>query len=252
MAVFEIILAVLIVSMMSLVGVFTIFFSNKTISRLLFFLISLSAGTMLGAAFFDLIPESLELNGVMESMILIVVGFLLFFVLEKFILYHHCHEYPECKHEVNRKAALPYLNLIGDGIHNFVDGMIIAVAFLADPGLGVVTTIAVIAHEIPQELGDFGVLLYGGMSKINALAFNFLTALTALIGALFMIFINTGYHSITSLLIPLAAGHFIYISAVDLIPELHKTTSKKQSLLQFGFILLGLILIYYVGIIFKE
>jgi len=252
MAIFEIILAVLIVSLMSLVGILTIFFSNKTVSRLLFYLISFSAGTLLGAAFFDLIPESIEINGIHETMFFTLIGFLIFFVLEKFIIYHHCHDYPECKHEVNRKRALPYLNLLGDGIHNFVDGMIIAVAFLTDPSLGIITTIAIIAHEIPQELGDFGILLYGGMNKINALAFNFLTALTALLGAIFVIFINAEYNSITSLLIPLAAGHFIYISAVDIIPELHKTTNKKQSAIQFALILMGLFIIYIIGLLFHE
>lgn len=250
MVLFEILASVVIVSLVSLVGILTIFFREKTVEDVLFLLISLSAGALLGAAFLDLIPESIEIAGVMNTMWMVIVGFLLFFVLEKFLLFHHAHDHSHAKKHSGRKAALPYLNLIGDGIHNLVDGMIIAVAYITDPSLGIVTTIAIIAHEIPQEIGDFGVLIYGGLNKWNALAFNFLTALTAIIGAMAIILLNVSVESITTFLLPLAAGHFIYISTVDIMPELHKTTNKTRSVMQLAFILLGMLFIVSAGALF--
>lgn len=250
MVVLEIILSVFIVSLMSLVGIFTLYFKEKTVEKGIFKFLSFSAGALLGAAFLDLIPESIELMETENAMFLVIFGFLFSFVLEKFVLWHHCHD-KHCKIK-ERRIALPYLITMGDGIHNIVDGMIIAVAYLTDPALGVVTTVAIIAHEIPQEIGDFGVLLYGGMNKLTALALNFLTALTAMIGALVVIFLNVSYESITSFLIPIAAGHFIYIAASDLIPELQKTTDKKESLFQIILILFGVFLIWAVAEFFAH
>jgi zinc and cadmium transporter len=232
-----------------LIGIFTIFFKEKSVEKALFVMIALSAGTLLGAAFLDLIPESIDVNGVETTMQVVLVGFLLFFILEKLVIFHHCHSYPNCKHE-ERKHALPYLNLIGDGVHNFVDGMVIAAAYFTDPSLGVITTIAIIAHEMPQEIGDFGVLLYCGMNKINALAFNFLTALTSMVGALFVIILNIGHESIISLLVPLAAGHFIYIAAADIIPELQKSTDKKRAVFELIIMVAGILFLHTMGIIF--
>ena len=249
MVIFEIFASVIIVSLVSLVGIITFFFREKTIENLLFPLISLSAGALLGAAFLDLIPESLEVTGVMNTMWMVIVGFLLFFVLEKFLIWNHSHEHSHSKH-VDKRAALPYLNLIGDGIHNFVDGMVIAAAYLTNPAVGVVTTIAIIAHEIPQEIGDFGLLLYGGMNKWNALAFNFLTALTAVMGAGVIALLNVSMESVTALLLPLAAGHFVYISAADVIPELQKTTNRFHSFLQLVFIITGILFIVGASMLF--
>lgn len=250
MVVFEVLASVFIVSLMSLLGIFTIYFKEEAVEKSLSVLISLAAGTLLGAAFLDLIPESLELMEVKNAMILVLLGFLLFFILEKFILWHHCHD-KKCKHR-ERRTALPYLNIIGDGIHNIVDGMVIAVAYLTDPSLGIVTTIAIMMHEIPQEIGDFGILLYGGLNRWTALALNFLTALTAMIGAIVILVLNVSFQSITALLLPLAAGHFIYIAAADLIPELQSTTSKKESAMQLTLLILGILLIMFVGEAFKH
>ncbi len=250
MVVFEVLASVFIVSLMSLLGIFTIYFKEEAVEKSLSVLISLAAGTLLGAAFLDLIPESLELMEVKNAMILVLLGFLLFFILEKFILWHHCHD-KKCKHR-ERRTALPYLNIIGDGIHNIVDGMVIAVAYLTDPSLGIVTTIAIMMHEIPQEIGDFGILLYGGLNRWTALALNFLTALTAIIGAIVILVLNVSFQSITALLLPLAAGHFIYIAAADLIPELQRTTSKKESAMQLTLLILGILLVMFVGEAFKH
>ncbi|MEM4160244.1 MAG: ZIP family metal transporter [Candidatus Micrarchaeia archaeon] len=250
MVVFEVLISVLIVSLMSLIGIFTLYFKEETVEKSLSILISLAAGTLLGAAFLDLIPESFEIMETKTAMILVLVGFLLFFVLEKFILWHHCHN-KQCKHR-ERKKALPYLNIIGDGVHNIIDGMVIAVAYLTDPSLGIVTTIAIIMHEIPQEIGDFGILLYSGLNKLTALAFNFLTALTAMIGAIVILILDVSFQSITAFLLPLAAGHFIYIAAADLIPELQITTNKKESAIQLAVLLIGILLIMFVGSIFEH
>ena len=142
------------------------------------------------------------------------------------------------------------MNLIGDGIHNFIDGLIIAASFVINFPLGIATTIAVIAHEIPQELGDFGVLVYGGFTKLKALFFNFLTALTAILGAVIGFFLAGSVEGFVPFLIPFAAGGFIYIAASDLVPELHKEADLKKSILSFIFFLLGIIFMYVIKIIF--
>jgi len=153
--------------------------------------------------------------------------------MEKFLYWRHCHE------EKCPVHMFVYLNLVGDGIHNFVDGMIIAASFILSYDLGVATTLAVIFHEIPQEIGDFGVLMYGGLTRRRALAYNFVSALTAVVGAL------TAYHlayiqGVEHFLVPFAAGGFIYIAATDLMPELHKRTQAKESLTQLAAILTGI------------
>ncbi|MCS7109413.1 MAG: ZIP family metal transporter [Candidatus Micrarchaeota archaeon] len=248
MVVAEIFISIFIVSMVSLLGIFTIYFKEKTVEKSLTLIVSLAAGALLGVAFLDLIPESFENLDIKNAMLLVIMGFIVFFIFEKFILLHHCHKL-QCKH-VEKKVALPYLNILGDGIHNILDGMIIAIAYLEDPSLGILTTIAVIAHEIPQEIGDFGILLYSGMSRNSALLVNFLTALTAFFGAILILILNMSFESISAILLPLAAGHFIYIAASDLIPELQKTTDKKESLIEIIFVLLGILIIAAGGYFF--
>ena len=243
MVLLETLLSVFLVSLISLIGVIALAVKPKTLNGMLFALISLSAGGLLGAAFLDLMPEAIDLAGVQNAMLLALAGFLLFFLLEKFLLWYHCHEYPTCRNPAHRKKALPYLNIVGDGIHNFVDGMIIATAYLANPSLGVITTIAVIMHEIPQEIGDFGVLVYCGLTRLNALAFNFLSALTAFLGAIAVFIMASSFQGLSAILLPLAAGHFIYIAGADLIPELQKELDKKKSMIQLLCLLIGIGLI---------
>jgi len=230
-AFFQAIIAVLIVSAVSLIGVVFIFF-HKAADRILFLLVSFSAGGLLGAAFFSLLPESIEQNA--NAFAFVFAGFVAFFVLEKFLYWHHHHVR---KHAVEKQFV--YLNLIGDGIHNFFDGVLIAAAFLQNATLGFSTTVAVVFHEIPQEIGDFGLLVYGGLSKKRALLYNFLTALTAVLGALAAFFFSTHIRGLPGLVLPIAAGGFIYVAATDLIPELHKETDVKKSFLQFSAFLAG-------------
>lgn len=242
---FQILIAVLAVSLVSLLGIF-IFSRQKTLNKILFFLVSFAAGTLLGAAFLDLLPEVLE-KGFNESLpIFILVGILAFFVLEKFLYWHHHHT----GHEQEEVHAFTYLNMIGDGIHNFLDGVVIAVSFMTDTALGIVTTIAIIAHEIPQEIADFSILIYGGFTKMKALLYNFLTALTAMIGAILTYFFSSAIEGSHSYIASFAIGGFVYIAGTDLIPEIHKEKNAIKSFLQLFMLAFGIMVIWLVGKIF--
>jgi zinc and cadmium transporter len=234
-----ILLSTLLVSLISLVGIFFITMKEQMFKKLVLLLVSFASGTLLGAAFLHLIPESLSAHSE-NAFVAILVGILAFFLLEKF-LWRHCHE-RECPIH-----TFAYLNLLGDGVHNFVDGVIISASFLAPPTpnipLGVATTLAVIAHEIPQEIGDFGILVYGGFSTVKALFYNFLTAIIAILGAIIMYFFASFFPSLDYLL-AFAAGGFIYIATTDLIPELHKETKPTKSAAQFFLLLLGITLMW--------
>lgn len=243
-----IILTTTVISLLSLIGVLTLAISDKLLKKVLLALVGLSAGTLLGGAFLHLIPESMHelepLLGHDNVFMLVLLGFVIFFVLEK-MLWRHCHD-KECKIH-----TFAYINLVGDGVHNFIDGLIIAASFLINVELGIITTTAVLAHEIPQEIGDFGVLVYGGLSKKKALLFNFITALTALAGGVI------GYYMIPHLgdfqhyILPIAAGGFIYIAASDLVPELHKEKRLSRSILAFSTFIIGIFLMWYVKFMFE-
>ncbi len=226
------------VSLISLTGVITLSLSDRLQSKLLLLLIAFAAGALMGGAFLHLFPESLEELDVETASIYLISGFSIFFILERILRWRHCHN------GVCDIHAFTYLNLVGDAIHNFGDGLIIAASFLADINLGIVTTLAVIAHEIPQELGDFAVLVYGGFTKRRALFYNFLSALTAIIGALTGYFLPNYIEHSTILLLPIAAGGFLYISSSDLIPELHKEKDMNKSLLSFASFLMGILLMW--------
>lgn len=224
--------ATIIVSLVSFVGVLTLAFKEKLLKKIVLMLVGFSAGALIGGAFLHLIPEALE-KGMNDNLFLyVILGLIAFYVLEKFLHWRHCHE-GKCPIHM-----FTYLNLIGDAIHNFTDGLIIAVSFVVNFKLGLVTTLAVIAHEVPQEFGDFGVLIYGGFTKFKALFYNFLSALTAILGAVIGFFLSSAVDDITFLL-PLTAGGFIYIASSDLMPELRKEKSIKKSLFPFIFFLLG-------------
>lgn len=243
---FQILIAVLLVSLVSILGIF-VFMKQKTMNKILFYLVSFAAGTLLGAAFLDLLPEVIE-EGFTELLpIFILVGLLSFFILEKFLYWHHHHAHEE-QEEVH---TFTYLNMVGDGIHNFLDGAVIAVSFMNSTALGIVTTIAIIAHEIPQEIADFSVLIYGGFSRMKALVYNFLTALTAVIGALATFFFSALMENSHSYIASFAIGGFVYIAGTDLIPEIHKEKDAKKSLLQLLTLVLGIILIWAVGKVFE-
>jgi len=227
-----------LVSGISLIGIFFLSMSENLFRKLLLMLVSFASGTLLGGAFLHLIPEAITenaLSGQSENLFLIILlGILVFFLLEKF-LWRHCHE-RECPIHV-----FAYLSLLGDGIHNFIDGVIIASSFIVSVPLGLATTLAVVTHEIPQEIGDFGILVYGGLSRAKALFFNLVSALMAVLGAFFMYVFAPLLPNLAYFLV-FAAGSFIYIATTDLIPELQKEHDAWRSLGQFVLLLFGILL----------
>lgn len=237
-----ILISVFLVSLMAFVGVITLYLKPKFLEKILFGLVSFAAGALLGAAFLDLLPEALEKNGG-PVLVYALVGVVVFYILETFLFWYHCH-YGHHHHHHHHMGSIAFLNLFGDGVHNFVDGMIIAAAYLSSIPVGIAATVAVILHEIPQELGDFGILIYGGLSRKKALFFNFLCACTSVLGALAVYLFSTRIQNISAILVPFAAGGFIYIASADLLPELHKERDLKKALIQLIYFLLGIAIIY--------
>lgn len=228
---------VILVSLISFIGVFTLSMSGEKLNRLIMLLVSLSAGTLLGDSFLHLMPEMAEKNQAgLAIWLWLLTGILTFFVLEKIIHWRHCHLESTAFHP----HPVGTMNLVGDGLHNFIDGMIIAGSFLVSVKLGLATTLAVIAHEIPQEIGDFGILLHAGYSRIKALLLNFVSAVAAIFGVLLTLAIGLEAENFTSFIIPFTAGGFIYIATADLIPELKKDTAPVKSLLQLLLIIIGM------------
>lgn len=230
--------SILLVSLISLIGILTLFTTKKHLSKMLLFLISFSAGALLGDAFIHLIPESFESFNPLIVSFSIIGGILVFFILEKIIHWRHCHM-PTSKEHVH---PLGKMNLIGDLLHNFLDGIIIATSYIVSVPLGIATTIAVILHEIPQEIGDFGVLIYAGYTRRKALILNFLISLSAVLGGLLGLLLSKQIESFASIMIAFTAGGFIYIGASDLIPELKKETNVKKTIIQILGIVLGIAL----------
>jgi zinc and cadmium transporter len=232
-----------LISLGSIVGVFTLAVNKEKLSKILLFLVALSAGTLMGGAFLHLLPEAVENLNPQALFSTVLLSFILFFLIEKIFHWRHCHK-GEC--DVHSFGTM---NLIGDSIHNFIDGLIIAATFSASIHLGVITTIAVALHEIPQEIGDFGVLLYSGFERKKALMANFAVASTALLGVLVGFYISDHIDNIISYLIPFAAGGFIYIAASDLMPEIRKETNRRKSLLSFGTFLIGVAIMYFTSLL---
>ncbi|KPV64151.1 MAG: zinc transporter ZupT [Candidatus Bathyarchaeota archaeon BA1] len=228
-----ILVAVTVVSLVAIVGILFVGLKEAFLGRILMALVGFASGSLIGGAFFHLLPEALEETGqgIWQH---VVMGIVFFFIMEKFLYWRHCHD-GKCPVHI-----FAYLNLIGDGMHNLADGMVIAASFLTSFTLGLATTLAVILHEIPQEIGDFGVLLYGGFERKRALTYNFMSALTAVAGSLITYYLASHIHGVEQFLVPFAAGGFIYIAATDLMPELHKRTQVKESLIQLVTILTGI------------
>ncbi len=231
--------SVAIVSLIAFVGILTISVRGEMLGKILLYLVSFAAGGMLGGAFIHLLPEAVEKFGFTVFISLYVLsGIIAFFILEKLIHWRHCH-IPTSK---THPHPFAYMNLVGDCVHNFIDGLIIAGSYLVSIPVGFATTLAVILHEIPQEIGDFGVLVHGGFQKRKALFLNFLTALTAVAGAVVAISLSVFVENITMFFIPFAAGGFIYVASTDLIPELHKGSYEtKKSVLQLITFVLGIL-----------
>jgi len=237
-------LAVIIVSMLSLLGAIFITFQRKLLDSITTYLLAFSSGILLGTTFYDLIPEGFD--GIQKGIYTwVIVGVVTFFILEKLIHWHSHVE--ELEGEIRSKKHVAYLTLIGDGIHNFLDGAIIGVTFLTSVPLGIATTIAVIAHEIPHELGDFFLLMYGGLSNKKALWYNFLSALTAILGTIVVFIFSKDVLSISPYFIGFAAGNFLYIAASDLIPELHEKRKMGISVIQTICLVIGIVVIQVVS-----
>lgn len=211
------------VSLISLIGIFSLLLKEGFLEKILMVLIGFSAGALIGGAFLHLLPEALEESHDSGIFIYVILGFIFFFILERYIHWRHCHK------ESCDIHAFTYLNLVGDSVHNFTDGLIIAASFTVSIHFGVITTLVIIFHEIPQEIGDFGVLVYGGFKKSKALFFNFLTALFCVLGTVIGFFLSENISRFSFYLLPITAGGFIYIAACDLIPEIHKQGNRTRS-----------------------
>lgn len=231
--------ASILISLVSLAGALTLFLNEKSLNKVLLLFVGFGAGGLIGGAFLHLLPEALEKTQETSGVFLnVILGFVFFFILERYLYWRHCHK-GNC--DVH---AFTYLNLMGDGIHNFIDGLIIGAAFFTDRQLGIAASAAIIMHEIPQEMGDFGVLVYGGFSRFKALGFNFLSALTAVLGTAIGYLFASHTAAFSTVLLPIAAGGFIYIASCDLIPELHKEADIKKSTLSMLFFICGILLMW--------
>lgn len=237
-----ILLGGLLMSAIALIGSVTLILRESTLQKLLLPLVAFAAGSLIGGALFHMLPAALTRMPALTTLRWVALGFASFFALEQFLHWHHCHRaFAECK------KPLTYLILIGDGLHNFLGGLSIAGVFLMDVRLGIAAWIAAAAHEIPQELGDFGVLIHGGWEKRLALLFNLLSGLTFLAGSL--VAYGLSQQLDVSWLVPLAAGNFLYIGASDLVPEVNKPHSLGVSLLHFVIFGAGLALLYALAVV---
>ncbi len=232
----------LVMSAIALVGSLTLVLKEETLQRIILPLVAFAAGSLIGGAFFHMIPAGIENFGNTTSVyVWILTGFSVFFALEQFLHWHHCH-----RASANCKKPLTYLILIGDGLHNFIGGLAIASIFITDIRLGIMAWLAAAAHEIPQELGDFGVLIHGGWEKRKALIFNMLSALTFLAGGLLTYTMSFSFD--VSFLIPFAAGNFLYIGASDLIPEVKEHGEPGINIQNFLAFISGLVLMLIIKI----
>lgn len=227
--------ATILDGLMAFGGAIALKLSEKTLRKMVMILVSFAAGAMLAGALFHLIPEAIEsIDEPLTISALILAGFILFFVVERYLHWHHCHD-NECK-----THPMTALVLFGDSVHNFLDGLVIAASFLVSIPFGIVTTAVILGHELPQELGDFGILVYGGYSKEKALIYNGLSQFTCVLGGVLGFAASNYAESVSTYLLPFAAGGFLYIAASDLIPEMHKEPDLKKVMLNFAVFCAGL------------
>lgn len=238
-----IIIASLAQMLVALAGLIFVFMGTEKIKQYVYYFISFSVGTFLGVVFFDLLPEAVELTEHGEGPMWILGGFLLFYLLGRFLFwYHHHHSHEDCEHEVSHESGS--LVLLADLVHNFIDGVLIAGAFMADTHLGIITTVAVLLHELPQEISDFFVLIHSGYSKTKALVLNFAVSCSTLVGALIGYFALSSTTGLIGPLLGIAAGNFLYIAASDLLPELHSKKNSSDKLVQIVILFLGIALMF--------
>lgn len=224
-------------SVVSLIGGIFLLWKEKWTRKITFYLVSFAAGALLGAAFLHLLPDAINQGGP-KMFFYVLLGLLAMFLTEKFLLWYHCHT-GECEIHV-----FSYTILFGDAVHNFIDGIVIGASFLASIPLGIVTSLAVAFHEIPQEIGDFAVMLHGGMKRSKVLVYNLLTALLAILAAVLTYVFSSELKNAIIPLIAFAAGNFIYIAASDLIPEIHKETKWSKAIVQFFLLVVGILVIW--------
>ncbi len=239
------ILTTFAIALIAFIGVFTLAMREQLLNKILIILVSFSAGALMGGAFLHLLPEAIEKSGSANILLFVLVGFVLFFIIEKVLHWRHCHK---GKCDVH---TFHYMNLIGDSVHNFIDGLIISASFITSIPLGFTTTIAIAAHEIPQEIGDFGVLIYGGFEKKKAIVLNFIVALIVVAGGVVGYFISKSIEQVAVYLLPFAAGGFIYIAATDLVPEIKKELDIKKSMATIFVFICGILIMWLIKFVFE-
>lgn len=204
------------------------------------FLSSFAAGALLGTAFFDLLPEASEAGNTTDVFLWTLIGLLVFFLLERFI-----HHHDQGNHHQDKKAIVPLI-VVGDTLHNFIDGVAMAAAFLINIPLGIITSLAVAVHEIPQEIGDFGLLLHKGVTRKKIIRINFLSASFAIAGAVLTYFIKDQIGGLLPVVLSLTSGFFIYIAVANLIPEIHNNDNKKVAFWEAICLLGGVLVVWAV------
>lgn len=245
---------ILAAAVVGIIGVFGAFFGLRFLTKAperIILTVAFAAGTMICASFLELLPEALKLSGNGQQsaaaiLLFAALGFLLFFLMERTWLVYHCHE----EHCVEHSSA--YMIIIGDTVHNFLDGLAITASFLSAPAVGVMTALAIIAHEIPQEVGDFGVLLHAGFSKAKALFFNLFSAGVGVLGAIIGFYFLQNFQNAAPALLAATAGGFIYIGAADLLPQTHRQASRGLMVKRTAAFLSGMILLWLVGLFIHE
>lgn len=236
-----ILLSTALISLGAVLGAVTLILNKKRLQSILLSLVSLSAGTMMGGAFLHLLPESLEHLETEHVFLLCLASFIGFFLIERVLHWHHCHDTEHEKHMVGQ------MNLLGDAVHNFLDGLILAAAYLVDVNLGIATTLAVALHEVPQEISDFGVLLHSGFKVKQAMIRNFMVSLTTVAGGVVGYFLAGSVEVVSVYLMPIAAGGFIYIAASDLLPEIKQERRLSLSLLHMAIFIVGVLMMLFLA-----
>lgn len=246
------------ISIAALIGGILLLYKKSWAMFLSKYLISFAIGSLLGVAFLDLLPEAVELQSAGNVLVYSLLGIIVFYLGERTLLWYHHHslehitEHGKSHPEEEKAHPVGYLITIGDAFHNFLDGVIIAASFLVDMKLGLLTSMAVLFHELPQEIGDFAIMLHAKLSRFRVFAYNLLAQLTAVLGALLGFYYLPVFGNFEAGMLAFAAGGFIYIAATDLLPETHRERRLGKSLLQFALLILGVLVIWYMGQIFPE
>jgi len=237
-----------ITGLVSLAGVFFLSISKSFLKKIIFVLVALSVGALFGDVLIHIIPELFEEGAhATDLAIYIFAGFLVFFILEKFLRWQHVHgtveeDCEDCEVEEDNISHIGHLNIFSDGIHNLIDGFLIGASYMVSIEVGIATTLAVFLHEIPQEIGDFGLLIHAGYSRGKALFFNALSAAISIVGVVIALLLGSGFENFTNIALAFTAGGFIYIAGSDLVPELHKVTDVQKTFIQFLGVVLGFLI----------